>query len=140
VGADKPVVDEIAQARTELEALRERSRQHLLELAGRVRETVDRVTVAVERVQEVAAIPGELVAVARRHSTGLATLSALTLSAALVGAAFRERNQRRRVMKQRRSSASLVAAALATAGGILGFALLRRAAALRSAPARARIR
>ena len=140
MGADKPVVDEVAQARSELEALRERSHQHLLELAGRVRQTVERVTVAVERVQDVAAIPGEIVAVAKRHSTALATLSALTLSAAIVGAAFTERVGRRRVMKQRRSSAGLVAAALVTAGGILGFALLRRAAALRAAPARARLR
>ncbi|HEX4461674.1 MAG TPA: hypothetical protein VIA18_27025 [Polyangia bacterium] len=140
MGADKPVVDDVAAVRAELEALRERSHAHLLELAGRVRDTVDRATVALERVQDVAAIPGEIVAVARRHSTALTTLSALTLSVALVGAALGERAQRRRVMKQRRSTVGLVAAALATAGGVLGFALLRRAAALRAAPARARIR
>jgi hypothetical protein len=140
VGADKPVVDEVARARAELEAVRERSHEHLLELAGRVRQTVDRVTVAVERVKEVAALPGEVVAVARRHSTALATLSALALSATLVGVAWSERAQRRRVMRRRRSAASVVAGALMTAGGILGFALLRRAAALRAAPARARLR
>lgn len=140
MGADKPVVDEVAAARAQLATLREESHQHLLELAGRVRQTVDRVNVAVERVKEVAAFPGEVVALGRRHSIALATLSALALSAALVGKALSERAQRQRVLSRRRSTATLVAGALATAGGLLGFALLRRAAALRAAPARARIR